>query len=139
MAGIEWESEDVKRLAIDLRGAPLRVQLGAARQLNGPVGRLVAREMRKDAAGHRGNWFGKPGTSFDTGLERHVSHEMVDPFELEAGIENKGAGKLGHIIAYGSVNNGPAYDPGAGPRRAMPRVVEMLADMSEDSVLGEES
>ncbi len=63
---------------------------------------------------------------------------MVGPFEVEAGIENKGAGKLGHIIAYGSVNNGPAYDPMAGPRRALPHIERMLADTAEESVLGDE-
>lgn len=134
-----WEKRELDQLEVDLRGAPLRAQFGASRQLNGPVGRLLAREMRQDARGHQGNWFGRPGTSFNTGLENHVSHEMVGPFEVEAGIENKGAGKLGHIIAHGSVNNDPAYDPGAGPRRAMPRIVDMLADMAEDSVLGEDS
>lgn len=133
-----WDSPDMKKLEVDLKGTPRRVQSRAGKRLAGPVGRLLAREMRVDAAGHQGNWFGKPGTEFDTGLEHHVSHEMVGPFEVEAGIENEGAGKLGHIIAYGSVNNEPAYDPGAGPRRAMPRIVNMLADTAEESMLGDE-
>lgn len=134
----EWGTDELRELSVDLSGTPNRIQRRAATQLAGPVGRLVAREMRQDARGHRGNWFGKPGTSFNTGLERHVSHEMVGPYELEAGIEAKGAGKLGHIIAYGSVNNAPAYDPGAGPRRALPKVVDMLADTAEESMLGDE-
>ena len=133
-----WESSDLDRLVVDLTGTPRRIQRRAAQQLAGPVGRLVAREMRVDAAGHQGNWFGRPGTAYNTPLEKHVSHEMVGPYELEAGIEKKGAGKLGHIIAYGSVNNTPAYDPGAGPRRALPRVVDMLADTAEESMLGDE-
>lgn len=133
-----WESPDLKKLELDLRGTPKRAQFGAAKKLAGPVGRRLAKEMRQDARGHKGNWFGNPGTSYVTPLDNHVSHEMVGPFELEAGIENKGAGKLGHIIAYGSVNNGPAYDPGAGPRRALPWIVESLADTAEDSMLGED-
>lgn len=138
MGSVEWESPGLRRLEVDLRGAPLRVQAGTRKRLAGPVGRTLAREMRVDAAGHDGNYFGIPGTSFDTGLEKHVSHEMVGLFEVEAGIENKGAGRLGRIIAYGSVNNGPAYDPMAGPRRAMPRIENTLADMAEDAILGDE-
>lgn len=136
--GHRWVSDDLERLEVDLRGTPKRTQFRAQQELRGRVGRLLAGEMRKDARNHQGNWFGKPGTSFNTGLERHVSHEMVGPYELEAGIEAKGAGRLGHIIAYGSVNNGPAYDPGAGPRRAVPPILEMLGDAGEETMLGDE-
>ena len=138
MASLEWDSAGLKRLEVDLKGTPRRAQFGAQKRLAGSVGRTLAREMRVDATGHQGNYFGKPGTSYNTPLEKHVSHEMVGPFEVEAGIEAKGAGKLGHIIAYGSVNNGPAYDPMAGPRRALPRIERDLADMAEESMLGDE-
>lgn len=138
MARLKWDSPELINLEVDLKGAPLRIQTRARARLAGPVGATIAREMRVDAKGHQGNWFGKPGTEYNTPLERHVSHEMVGMFEVEAGIENKGAGKLGHIIAYGSVNNGPAYDPMAGPRRALPRVERSLADMAEDAILGDE-
>lgn len=139
MARIEWSSPDAKKLEVDLSGTPRRTQRAASGRLAGPVGATLARAMRQDARGHKGNWFGRPGTSYDTPLERHVSHEMVGPFEVEAGIEAKGAGKLGHIIAYGSVKNAPAYDPGAGPRRVMPKIVEELADMGEEAMLGDEA
>lgn len=134
-----WNGSELKNLEIDLSGTPRRAQRRAQARLAGPVGRKLARAMRIDAAGHRGNYFGKPGTEYITPLDRHVSHEMVGPYEVEAGIENKGAGKLGHIIAYGSIKNAPAYDPGAGPRRVLPSIVNDLADMAEDAMLGDES
>lgn len=134
-----WESAELNKLEHDLSGAPWRIQSRSRQRLAGPVGRTLAQEMRVDATGHQGNWFGRPGTSYPTDLERHVSHEMVGMFEVEAGIEDKGSGRLGHIIAYGSVKNAPAYDPGAGPRRAMPRIIKILGDTAEQSILGDES
>lgn len=136
--GLEWGTDDLKDLEVDLSGTPLRTQFKVQGELRGRSGRRLAGEMRKDARNHQGNWFGRPGTSFNTGLERHVSHEMVGPYEVEAGIEAKGSGKLGAIIAYGSVNNAPAYDPGAGPRRALPVIMEYLGDTGEETMLGDD-
>lgn len=134
----EIDGHEVTELMLDLEDAPARVRRNSTEVLKTKVGPLLAREMRQDARGHKGNWFGKPGTSFQTGLERHVSHEMVNADTVEAGIEGKGSGRLGHIIAYGSVNNDAAYDPMAGPRRAMPRIGRMFETVVEESVLEDE-
>lgn len=136
MAGIEIDDSQLERLYLDLREAPYRVQFGATRVVREGAG-IIDRQMTFDATGHIGNWFGRPGTSYSTPLEIHVSHEMLGPREAEIGIEAKGAGKLGHIIAFGSVNNAPAYDPYAGPRARVPQILEKFADMGEKSVLGE--
>lgn len=125
----------IEQLEVDLAGASLRVALNAS-QATRDGAKVIDREMTIDATGHKGNWFGIPGTEFNTPLEEHVTHEMLGPMLAEIGIESKGAGSIGHIIAYGSVNNGPAYDPGAGPRRAMKRVIDIYADAGEESVLG---
>lgn len=135
---IEIAYDEVRQLEVDLRGAPLRLQVESRRALARRVGPLLASAMRRDAAGHQGNYFGIPGTEFTTPLDKHVSHEMVDQDTVEAGIENKGAGRLGNIIARGSVNNAPAYDYMAGPRRSMPLIVEILTGVAEDAVLGDE-
>ncbi|MET1061743.1 MAG: hypothetical protein ABWX71_02510 [Aeromicrobium sp.] len=135
---VHIEARELARLELDLRDAPGRVRRAITETIASKAGPLLAREMRKDARGHRGTWFGKPGTSFATHLERHVSHEMLDENTVEAGIENKGAGRLGGIIAYGTVNNpGGAYDAMAGPRRAMPRIARMFEQVAEESVLGD--
>ena|SRR5689334_19742208 len=132
-----WDDSELQTLGVDLTSAPLRVQFNAPKRLR-EAARVVEREMKVDAEGHIGNYFGKPGTEFVVPLAQHVSSELRSDYEAEIGIESKGAGKLAHIIAYGSVNNAPAYDPGAGPRRAMPRVLDIFADLAEESVLGEE-
>lgn len=139
MAGMEWDADELGRLVVDLRGAPHRMQRAARDALDTEIGPMVAKEMRVDAKGHKGNWFGIPGTSYNTPLEKHVSHEMVGRYEVEVGIEKKGAGKLAHIIVFGSVNNGPVYDHMAGPRRALPRVERLAGKRAEDSVLGDET
>lgn len=132
------DAREVKKLEFDLRGAPSRVQWQSRRLLAGPVGRLVDREMRRDASGHHGNWFGIPGTSYVTPIDKHVSHEMVTPDRLEVGIESKGAGKIAHLLVYGGPKNAPVYDHMAGPRRALPQVESWFADAVETSVLGDD-
>lgn len=133
------DADELRKLERDISGAPARMQWNATKVLATRVGPMIAREMRADARGHQGNYFGKPGTEYDTPLENHVSHEMLTDDTLEVGIEYAGAGKLAHIIVFGSVNNDPVYDHMAGPRRALPRVDRIFADAAEDSVLGEES
>ena len=136
MGGIEIDGHEVKQLEVDLSGASLRVQFNAGKATRAAA-RVIDREMTIDATGHMGNWFGRPGTSYPTPLEQHVTHEMLAPLLAEIGIEKQGAGKLAHIIAYGSVNNAPAYDPGLAPRRAMGEVLDIYADAAEESVLGD--
>ena len=136
MAGIEFDDHELQVLYLDMREAPTRVQFGATRVVNEGA-KIIDRQMTIDATGHMGNYFGIPGTEYATPLEEHVSHEMLSKLEAEIGIEYKGAGKLAHIIAFGSVNNGPAYDPYAGPMRHIPSIESKFAEMAERSALGE--
>lgn len=131
------DSSELRNLEVDISGAPWRVQRNASETVRKGA-RLLDRGMRKDAAGHKGNYFGIPGTEFDTPLEKHVSHEMLSPLEAEIGIEKKGAGKIAHIIVYGSVNNPPVYDHTAVLRRNKDAIEKMFADAAEESVLGGE-
>ena len=128
------DDSELRRLAVDLAAAPLRVQFGASRVLRTEVGPLLETEMKRDASGHRRLRH----------LPRAVSHEMRGPFEVEAGLKpgrtfgEGGQGSLAHIIAYGSVNNAPVYDHTAALRRAAPVAERWLAGMAEDAVLGTE-
>lgn len=135
MTRIHIDDSELRKLGVDLAGAPLRVQFGASSAVRRGA-KIIDAAMTQDARGHQGNWFGIPGTSYDTPLEDHVSHEMLAPLLAEIGIEYKGAGKLAHIIVYGSVNNGPVYDHMSGPRRVMPAVEKSMADAGEDAVFG---
>lgn len=137
-SNIHLDDTELRRLEIDLRGAPARVRSGASQNIR-KAARLVDKGMKVDATGHQGNWFGKPGTSYPTDLERHVSHEMLTPLMAEIGIEAKGSGKLAHIIVFGSVKNPPTYDHTAALRRATPTIARMFEQTAEDSVLGTET
>lgn len=132
---IHIDDSELKRLEVDISAAPGRMQRNAS-EATVKGARVVNREMKIDATGHQGNVFGRPGTGFDTPLQKHVSYELLTPLEAEIGIEYQGAGKLGHIIAKGSVNNAPAYDYMAGPRRSLQQVERVYAEAAEESVLG---
>lgn len=127
MGRIELEHREVDNLYYDLRGAPARIQWEVRGHMP-EYARMVEVEMKRDARGHR----------HLSHLPAAVTWEMIDAFEAEIGLGPPGQGSLAHIIVYGSVNNGPVYDAQAGPRRALPRIAEKVADLAEKSVLGGE-
>ncbi len=136
---IHFDTTELKHLEIDLKNAPRRVRSPQGLRR---AAKEIEREMRVDAKGHEGNWFGKPGTQYVIPTPI-VSHELTGPLSAEIGIESghkKGtpgaSGGVFHLLAYGGPKNEPAYDPGAGPRRAMTRVLNELADHAEESTLG---
>lgn len=129
------DDSELRNLELDLSRAPLRAQANASSAVRRGA-QLVDAEMVIDATGHMGNYFGIPGTEYATPLEKHVSHEMLAPLWAEIGIESKGAGKLAHIIVYGSVNNAPVYDHTAALRRSTPAIEGFVADAGEESVFG---
>jgi hypothetical protein len=131
----EVDDSEVRNLEADLSGAPFRVQMNAKRVLMKGAS-IIDAAMVVDATGHKGNYFGLPGTSFSTPMQNHVSHEMIGPFSAEIGIEPNGAGSLAHIIVYGSINNAPVYDHTKALTRSTPAIVNMFADAAEESVLG---
>lgn len=135
-SGFHIDDSQLRNLQIDLSGARKRVQFNARSAVK-KAAQIVDAGMVVDATGHQGNWFGIVGTSYDTPLEKHVSHELIGPLEAEIGIEYKGAGKLAHIIVFGSVKNpGGAYDHTAALRRSQPKIDQMIADAGEESVFG---
>lgn len=125
---IRVDNSELERLEFDLSQAPARIQKAVPRALKRIIGPRLAHEMKEDADGHR----------YLRHLPRHTSFEMRGPFSVEAGIEYVGQGKLGHIIAFGSVNNAPVYDHTAGLRRTEPVALEVFADVAEESVLGDD-
>lgn len=126
MAGfIELDDTDLRRLEVDLSGAPGRMQRHARDEVIKGA-RRVNKEMKLDASGHR----------HLAELPDAVSYELLTEFEAEIGLSPGGQGSLAHIIAYGSVNNAPVYDHTAGLRRATPSIVNSFAEAAESSVLG---
>lgn len=136
---VTFDTHELRELEVDLSRAPKRVKSpqGIAR-----AARVIEREMRIDATGHVGNYFGKVGTDYVIPTPT-VSHDITGELSAEIGIEeghSKGtpgaSGSIFHLLAYGGPYNAPAYDPGAGPRRAQNHVLGILADHAEDAVLG---
>lgn len=128
------DDSELRTLEVDLRRAPARVQV-RGNQVISRGAKIVNKHMRQIVDGHMGNWFGQPGTSYPTPIGRHVTDEMIGLMHAEIGVEKRGAGKLAHILAYGSVNNAPVFDHTASLRRAAPQVEKMMADMAEESIL----
>lgn len=134
---VGFDDDELRQLEIDLRKAPLRTQFNARKAMK-KAARIVQREMKIDAAGHHGNYFGAPGTEFLIDLPRHVSYDILDAYTAEIGFENKGSGSLAHILVYGSVNNDPVFDHTAGLRRSEQEITYAFAEAAERSVLGGE-
>lgn len=133
---VHIDDSELRNLQVDISGAPIRAQLGASKVVRRGA-KIIDKGMTDDAKNHTGNYFGIVGTEFDTKLNKHVSHEMIDPLEAEIGIEQKGSGRLAHIIVFGSVNNAPVYDHTAALRRNTPAILQMFADELETAALGE--
>lgn len=131
---VHLDYTQLRELAIDLSGAPMRVQFNARKGLR-ESSKIVDQQMTIDATGHQGNWFGIPGTEYDTPLEKHVSWEFIGDLQTEIGIEAKGAGLLAPIIVFGSVNNDPTYDHTAALRRSMPAILNIFGRQAQDATL----
>lgn len=126
----EYDDTELRRLEVDLRGAPARVQRRASVEVD-KAGDLVQRGMRRQASGHRSLRH----------LPKSITREMLGPYEVEVGYDThvRGAqGRLAHIIVYGSVNNAPQWDHTVPLRNATPRILQRLAEAGEESVLGDE-
>lgn len=125
---IHIDADELRTLAVDISGAPARIQQKAPTVLRTRVGPRLNREMRQDASGHR----------YLPRLPNSVSDEMIDTWTVEAGLSPIPGtqGRLAHIIVYGSVNNAPVYDHEAALRRTLPHAERWLADAAEESVLG---
>lgn len=124
------DTSQLDALAKDLGGAERRVSTRVTRELKGRIGMKLKREMRQDASGHRQLRH----------LPNAVSYELIDPWMVECGLSPKKGtqGRLAHIIAYGSINNGPVYDKDAALWRSLPFALRVLGDAAEYSVLGDD-
>ena len=124
---VEIDDHELEQLEIDLKEAPMRVQLGSRKTLKRAAG-IVDRAMVHDARGHR----------FLPRFPKNISHELVGDFMAEIGFDrSKGLqGALVWIILNGSINNAPVWDYAAGLRRSTPEILELFGGMAEDSTLG---
>lgn len=132
---VSIDDRELRRLEVDLTGAPRRIQFGVTRNI-GRGARLVEREMKIDARNAR-----RSSPSTIRHLPKSVTWEMLDAFSAEIGLapKTRTQGSLAHILAYGTSTRPPIYDHTAGLRRATPRIVRMLLDDAADDVLGKDA
>lgn len=129
MSGIEFDSSEVNRLAIDLAGAKVRIQRKAPSVfLKGAI--ETKRRIQRDASGH----------DHLPQLASHVGHDRLGFLEHEIGFNKVGQGSLANIAVYGSVNNDPVMDsPLDHLRREMVEIQRHLGDEGEEAVFGSSS
>lgn len=123
---LEIEDEELEELELDLREAPLRMQLGS-RKVMKRAAELVDKGMVHDARGHR----------FLPRFPRNISHDSSD-YDAEIGFDRSRGlqGSLVWIILNGSIHNGPIWDYSAALRRSTPEILDMYGQAAEDATLG---
>lgn len=123
---IEFDSSQVRRLALDLSKAPARIQRKAPSVfLRGAI--ETKRRVERDASGH----------DYLPQLANHVGHDRLGFLKHEIGFNKVGQGALANITVYGSVNNDPIMEsPLDHLRREVVEIVRHLGDEGESAVLG---
>lgn len=124
---IEFDSSEVKRLALDLSGAPGRIQRRAPKTLR--KGAFdVKQRLRRDAEGH----------AYLPGLAAKAAYSEFTPLSYEIGFDKGSTGSLGNVAVYGTSNNAPIMSsPADHLRLELPTILRHLADDGEESVLGD--
>lgn len=121
-------SDEVDDLAVDLRGAP--------RRMNGEQRKVTRRSATKVKAGMRRDF---SGIQHAPHIPRAINYDIFiagDQVTAEIGVDKDGPqGPLGNILAYGSVNNAPVVDHTAALRRELPIFIRDLAAAADNSVL----
>lgn len=126
MGGIEFDTSEVNRLAVDLSKAPGRIQRRAPKVFARGAFEIKNR-LKRDASGH----------GHLPQLDRYVSYDKLGPLSYEIGFDPVGQGKLENIAVYGSVNNAPVMQsPLYHAEREAAEILRHLGDEGEDSVLG---
>lgn len=127
--GVHVDASQVNRLAIDLSGAPERIQHDAHRTME-RTALEVKRRMKDDFSGH----------PYAPHVPLSLEYQRVDTDGLAYEIgELDSAGPqwgLAAILAFGTSNNAPVVDYTAGLRREIPVMLEHLGANAEDAVLG---
>lgn len=127
--GVHVDASQVNRLAIDMAGAPGRIQRRAPRTMRRSALQIKL-GMQKDFSGHRRA----------RGTELSLEYQQLDRLGLTYEIgELDSAGYrwgLAAILAFGTSNNAPVVDHVAALRRELPVTLHYLGVDAEESVLG---
>ncbi|HET6916593.1 MAG TPA: hypothetical protein VFH56_10940 [Acidimicrobiales bacterium] len=125
MTGVNFDTSQVDRLALDLEEAPKRLQLGAKRVMRRGAAK-VRDVMKSDATGHR----------HLPHLQDYVGYDQIGEYGYRIGFAKGGQGSLANIAAFGSVNNAPVMDLNHGLHVVAPWIADQMGGAAEDAVLG---
>lgn len=121
------DSSEIDRLAVDLAGAPQRMQLRARGTMKRAAVKIKA-DMREEFSGHR----------YSGGVPASLEFEQQGMYRFEVGELDSAGPQWGiaAILAYGTSNNAPVADHRASLRREVPFMLRALGKDAEASVLG---
>lgn len=124
-----FDTREVNRLAVDMTGAPKRMQFKTRKVMKRSALGIKTR-MQEEFSGHRQA----------RGVPASMEMQQLDAlgYTWEIG-ELDSAGPqwgLAAILAYGTSNNAPVADHTAALRGELPLIEKYLGDAGEDSVLG---
>lgn len=124
-----FDTSQIDRLAIDLEGAPKRIQFNARRTMKKSALQILRRE-REEFSGHRSA----------RGVPASFEMQQLDGIGLSWEIgELDSAGPqwgIAAILAYGTSNNAPVADHRKPLREEAPIMISMLGADAQDAVLG---
>jgi hypothetical protein len=127
--GVHFDTSQVDRLAVDLTGAPKRIQFKARGVMK--RGALeIKRKMMDELGGHRY----APSVPSSLEFEQRDAHGLAYEIgELDSAGPQWG---IAAILVYGTSNNAPVADHTLPLRTETPEIAKHLGDAAEDSVLG---
>ena len=129
MGGINFDTSQVDRLAVDLSEAPKRLQF-AARKTMKRSALEIKRKMIEEFSGHGHAPYVQGSFEFEQRDSLGLSYEIG---ELNSAGPQWG---LAALLAYGSSNNAPVADHRKSLREETPIMLRYLAGDAADSVLG---
>lgn len=127
--GINIDASQVDRLAVDLTGAPKRIQFAARKTMKKTALQIKSR-MIEEFSGHGHAPYVQGSFEFQQTDGAGFAYEIG---ELDSGGPQWG---IAAILAYGTSNNAPVADHRLPLRLETPVMLRHLGDDAEDSVLG---
>lgn len=125
--GVHFDTSQVDRLAVDMAGAPMRLQMKARGVMK--RGALeIKKNLRREFSGH----------SHAGGVPFSLEMEPRGQFGWEIGELDSGGRQWGiaAILEYGTVNNSPRTDMKASLRKEIPAIMRHLGDEAAAAVFG---
>lgn len=126
--GVHFDTSQVDRLAVDMAGAPKRLQFKARGVMKkGAV--EILKDLRREFGGH----------AHAGAVPSSLEMEPRGQFGWEIGELDSGGRQWGiaAILEYGTVNNSPRTDMKSSLRKEVPAIMRHLGDEAENAVLGD--